>query len=226
MEALITTYSYLGVFLGTLLEGEATVVLAGILCHKGFFELYSVIFVSLIGTLMGDQFYYYLARWKGYEWASKSPRFRRNYPRASELLTRHSTWILLMSRFLYGLRIVIPATCGVMRIPAWRFSLLNFVSALVWTPLMAWLGYAFGRSVTAFLNGLYLQIAIFGPIMAMTLIIWSFGWKGLRDEVCVLRLHLHLPRKVAGWHELGIKGSIREPALEINLSPTKESSYQ
>jgi membrane protein DedA with SNARE-associated domain len=220
MESLVITYGYLGVFLGTILEGEATVVLAGILCQQGFFELFSVIFVSLMGTLIGDQVFYYLARWKGYEWACKSPRFRKNYPRASELLGRHATWILLMSRFLYGLRMVIPATCGVMRIPAWRYSLLNLGSALIWTPLMAWLGYAFGKSVQAFLNGLYLQLAIYGPLMALSLLIWFFGWKGLRDELTVLRLHI--PRGVPGWPDLGIHSRKRDQALKIQLPHPKE----
>jgi membrane protein DedA with SNARE-associated domain len=220
MESLVITYGYLGVFLGTMLEGEATVVLAGILCHQGFFELFSVIFVALMGTLIGDQVFYYLARWKGYEWACKSSRFRKNYPKASELLGRHATWILLMSRFLYGLRMVIPATCGVMRIPAWRYSLLNLGSALIWTPVMVWLGYAFGKSVQAFLNGLYLQLAIYGPLMALSLLIWFFGWKGLRNELTVLRLHI--PRAVPVWSDLGIHSRKRDQALKIHLARPEE----
>ena len=104
MESLVITYGYLGVFLGTMLEGEATVVLAGILCHQGFFELFSVIFVSLMGTLIGDQVFYYLARWKGYEWACKSSRFRKNYPRASELLGRHANFTKSGHQFRYASR--------------------------------------------------------------------------------------------------------------------------
>jgi membrane protein DedA with SNARE-associated domain len=223
MESLVITYGYLGILLGTILEGEATVVLAGILCQQGIFDYFSVVFVALIGTLIGDQTFYYLARWKGYEWASKSPQFRRNYPRASELLGKHATWIVLMSRFLYGLRMVIPATCGVMRIPAWRYSLLNLGSALLWTPLMAWLGYAFGKSVHAFLNGIYHQLAIFGPLVVLSLLIWFFGLKGLRGEICVLRLHLHLPHAVPRWRDLGIGTHARDAAMKIRLARSDES---
>jgi hypothetical protein len=105
-----------------------------------------------------------------------------------------------------------------MRIPAWRYSLLNLASALIWTPTMAWLGYAFGKSVHAFINGLYLQLAIYGPLMALSLMIWFFGWKGLRDELTVLRLHIHLPHAVSRWPDLGIKARTREPSIEIHLA--------
>jgi membrane protein DedA with SNARE-associated domain len=189
MESLIATYGYLGIFLGTILEGETTVVVAGVLCHYGFLDLISVIFVALMGSLVGDQVFYYLARWKGYDWACRSHQFRKSYPNASQLLSRHAIWILLASRFLYGLRMVISATCGVMRIPAWRYSLLNLVSALFWTPLMAYLGYAFGYSISAFLNGLYLQVASIGLLLLLALLLWFLSWRAVRSEVIVLRLH-------------------------------------
>lgn len=200
MESLITTYGYLGILLGALLEGETTVVVSGFLCHQGYLDFMSVVFMGLIGTLIGDQVFYYLARWKGYDWACRSRRFRKNYPKASLLMQRHTTWILLGSRFLYGLRMVIPATCGVMKISAWRYSLLNLISALIWTPLMAYLGYAFGRGVSDFLHGWSLRLAFFGPLVVLSLLIWFFGWKGLRDELTLLRL----PRAVKAGGQLPV----------------------
>jgi membrane protein DedA with SNARE-associated domain len=192
MEALLVTYGYMGILVGTLLEGEATVILGGILAHQGILELRSLILVSLVGTLIGDQVFYYLARWKGYNWACRSSRFRKNYPKASELMRRHAVWIILLSRFLYGLRTLIPTCCGVMRIPAWRYSLLNFISAVLWTPLMAMLGYGFGQGVQAFLSKWQgFQLIILGMILSIVLSIWFYGWRGMRDGLILCRFSKH-----------------------------------
>jgi len=182
MEPLLATYGYLGIFIGTLLEGEATVILAGIAAQQGFLELRSIVVVALFGTILGDQIFYYLARWKGYAWACRSKCFRKNYPKASELLHRHATWLILCSRFLYGLRAVIPASCGVLRIPAWRYSLLNLISALLWTPLMGYLGYSFGHSIQTFLKEWQsLELVFIGTILLFLLMVWFFGWRSVRD---------------------------------------------
>ncbi len=192
MEPLLSSYGYLGLFIGTLLEGEATVILAGIAAHQGFLEMRSIILIALIGTIFGDQFFYYLARWKGYEWACRSRCFRRNYPRAAELLQRHSFWLILCSRFLYGLRTIIPTSCGVLRISAWRYSLLNLVSALLWTPLMAFLGYSFGHSIHTFLKEWQsLNLILVGTLLLFLLMIWFFGWRGMRDGLVLFRFKPH-----------------------------------
>ena len=63
---------------------------------------------------------------------------------ARRLIRRHAVLLILLSRFLYGLRIVIPLACGMAGIPAWRFVLLNFISAMAWCLVFGGLGYLFG----------------------------------------------------------------------------------
>src|SRR5207249_4551158 len=60
---------------------------------------------------------------------------------------RRTNWLLLMSRFLFGFRIVIPAACGAFGMPIPRFVLLNVIAGLLWAVPTALAGYYFGESV-------------------------------------------------------------------------------
>ena len=48
IAAFIGTYGYFAVFLGTLLEGETILIIAGFLAHQGHFHLPLVILVAFI----------------------------------------------------------------------------------------------------------------------------------------------------------------------------------
>ena len=53
--------------------------------------------------------------------------------RVARLLDRWGNWFVLSFRFLYGLRTISPVAIGLSSIPAaYRFTLLNAISAMVW----------------------------------------------------------------------------------------------
>jgi hypothetical protein len=56
---------------------------------------------------------------------------------------------MIGSRFAIGFRIILPADCGAVGMPAFRFSVLNFVGAAIWVVPVAWVGYYFGHGVQA-----------------------------------------------------------------------------
>ncbi|MBI3951146.1 MAG: VTT domain-containing protein [Acidobacteria bacterium] len=62
--------------------------------------------------------------------------------------------VVLASRFLAGLRITIPVVCGVLRMPPVKYSLLNFISALLWASLYSILAYHFWRTLGGRILGL------------------------------------------------------------------------
>ena len=65
LESLVASYGYAALFLGTLLEGETVLILAGIMAHLGLMKLPLVMLVALLGSFLGDQFYFFLGRKKG-----------------------------------------------------------------------------------------------------------------------------------------------------------------
>src|SRR5438105_4777245 len=107
MEILLLKYGYLILFVGVFLEGEAFLLAGAFLAHRGYFNVALVILVALAANTLGGQFYYLAARIRGRQWFEArfgaSDRFRR-------LLTwmgSYGNWVLLLSRFAFGFRIVI-----------------------------------------------------------------------------------------------------------------------
>ena len=60
-EFLIGNNGYFVLLIGTFLEGETILILAGLAAHLGYLYLPWVIVVAFIGTLSGDQLFFTLA---------------------------------------------------------------------------------------------------------------------------------------------------------------------
>ena len=74
MESLLLKYGYALLFLGVAFEGEAVLLAAALLAHRGFFRLPVVIAVAVAANSLADQFYFQLARLRGrYDAAIATP---------------------------------------------------------------------------------------------------------------------------------------------------------
>jgi membrane protein DedA with SNARE-associated domain len=168
LRALVDSYGYLAVFAGAFLEGETVLALAGLAAYRGYLDLYTVIAVAIFGGFLGDQFYFFLGRRHGARILARFPDAGARAHRFDALLARWHAPVIVAIRFLYGLRIVGPMLLGMGRVPAWKFMLCNFVGALLWAPLIAGLGYAFGSVVEAFVENLEeYEMWVFAAVVAL-----------------------------------------------------------
>ena len=152
LEQIISSYGYLAVAAGTFLEGETILLLAGFAAHRGYLELPWVIFCGFLGTLFGDQLYYYIGRFRGITALAKRPCLKNKSERVFELLDKHQLWLILGFRFMYGLRAVTPFIIGVSGISPLRFLLLNIAGAFICSLTIGLLGYLFGQSIQILLG--------------------------------------------------------------------------
>src|SRR5262245_56844498 len=125
MESLLLKYGYALVFVGAAVEGEAVVLAAAFLAQRGFFRLPVIMAVALAANTLADQMYYRLARARGRAWLER--RFGRSprYQRLVAAVSRRGGWLLLASRYAYGLRIAIPAACGAVGMDAATFTVID-----------------------------------------------------------------------------------------------------
>ena len=65
---------------------------------------------------------------------------------AQALLAKYNDWVVLGSRVLPGIRTVISLPCGMAKLPLGRFVVLTFVGSLVWSALLAYVGYVLGEN--------------------------------------------------------------------------------
>ena len=75
LQSIIENYGYAAILIGTFLEGETILVLAGLAAHQGCLVLTWVILAAFMGSLCGDQLFFYLGRKHSLEGESgKSPQ--------------------------------------------------------------------------------------------------------------------------------------------------------
>ncbi|MCB2192415.1 MAG: DedA family protein [Deltaproteobacteria bacterium] len=170
----IANYGYWALFAGTFFEGETFFILAGIAARKGLLNPYYVALVAMLGGFIGDQFFFALGRWRGAEVFTWSSSIARKAVEARRLFRRHAVLLILLSRFLIGLRMIIPLACGMAGIPVWRFVLLNFTSALAWCLVFGGLGYLFGGIIfdrLDLIKGLQMVVVLVLAVLAVSYVV-------------------------------------------------------
>ncbi|MCX7016875.1 MAG: DedA family protein, partial [Candidatus Sumerlaeota bacterium] len=65
LEHLLSTYGYLALFIGTFLEGETILIIAGVAASEGLLDIQWAILSAFAGSLLGDQLLFFIARYHG-----------------------------------------------------------------------------------------------------------------------------------------------------------------
>src|SRR5258705_3682575 len=146
---LIGQYGLYAVFVLVMVEGDITLLLAGVLAHSNFFHDYSFARVLLWGTLgacLSDNIAYLVGRA-----CRKSIRdlrfYRASKPRIERLTEKFGSLSIFLSKYIYGLRWASCIFYGVGRMPYLRFFFLSLGSCFVWVFILSGAGYFFSEAV-------------------------------------------------------------------------------
>lgn len=146
---LLGQYGVYAVFILVMLEGDITLLLAGVLAHSGFFGPYSFAQVLIWGTIGGcasDNLAYFMGR--GFCEGVREFRFyKAAKPRLERLTNKFGALSIFLSKYIYGLRWAACVFYGVGHLPYLRFLLLSFASCFMWVFVLAGAGYFFSGAV-------------------------------------------------------------------------------
>jgi membrane protein DedA with SNARE-associated domain len=174
LESFLSTYGYAAILIGTFLEGETILILGGFAAHLGYLKLPWVIVVAFAGTLSGDQLFFYLGRKHREKIIKTFPSWVIRLHKAQMALERYGNTLMLMFRFLYGLRTMIPFAIGMTRISATRFFCFNMLSAFIWAVVIGSGGYLFGQTLELLLVDVrHYEIEIMVIIILAGLLVWT-----------------------------------------------------
>jgi membrane protein DedA with SNARE-associated domain len=104
MQEILTHLGYPALFLGTLVEGETFILVAGFLAHRGYFRLGVVILLATLGAFSGDILYFLAGRRFGRGLLERSPRARALVPWLERWMAKHQVLWIFGMRYLYGIR--------------------------------------------------------------------------------------------------------------------------
>jgi membrane protein DedA with SNARE-associated domain len=174
-QALLDSYGYLAIIVGTFLEGETALILGSIAAQLGYLELPWVIASALSGTLIGDQFYFFLGRFKGKAVLRNRPHWQARTSKVFNLLQRHEALVILGFRFMYGIRTVASFVIGMSHVATAKFIILNVLGALFWAVIVGGFGYAFGKAFEVLIVDIkHYQVQVISVIAVMGVLFWLF----------------------------------------------------
>lgn len=173
LRSFLDDYGLLAVLVGTFFEGETILVLGGIAAKMGHLSLPMVMLMAFIGSLLGDQLWFFVGRFGG-DWVMRRrPQWKPGLRKALERLERNQVWFILVFRFLYGLRTVAPFAIGMSRVRTPTYVILNVIGAAIWAVAVALLGYVFGHAVEVVLGD---GKRWFLLALALALVVGLFMW--------------------------------------------------
>jgi membrane protein DedA with SNARE-associated domain len=145
----ISRYGLYAVFILVMIEGDITLLVAGVLAHSNFFGDHSFLKVLLAGTLGGtvsDNIAYLTGR--QFRKGVREFRFYRAAKPRMERLTRNFGGLsIFLSKYIYGLRWASCIFHGVGRMSYLRFVLVSLTSCFAWVFLLSGAGYFFSGAV-------------------------------------------------------------------------------
>jgi membrane protein DedA with SNARE-associated domain len=152
VEETITRFGYIGVAIGTFIEGETTILLAAIFAKLGFLKLRYVIFWSFVGTFVGDCSFFFLGKYFGRQIIERYDFLRRKADTSDKIIHQYGNLILFIMRFLAGFRSIILLLLGCANLGAARFLFVDVASSVVWAVIISMLGYSFANVVYIFVS--------------------------------------------------------------------------
>lgn len=167
----IQKLGYVGLFIGSLVEGESVVLSISSMAYFGKFYLPKVMLIAFLGTLIADQLSFYLGKIAGRKVLRKFPVLKTKAARVLNLLEKYDVPFILGFRFIYGIRIISPFFIGMSSIPVWKFSVLNLVAAVIWSVLSCSLGYCIGAFSNVIGHNHASVALVFNLLVTLTIVI-------------------------------------------------------
>ena len=183
---IIEQYGIYAVFFLCTVEGDITLLISGVMAHGGFFGGYSFLKVILFGTLggmVGDSFGYMVGRI--FHENAKDYRFYQvAQPRVEKLIEKFGGSAIVISKYIYGIRVAMCVFYGVGRMPFLRFIGLSALSCGLWVTILSGIGYFFSGAITSILGDYQrIGIALFFILMFVVIIFYVIERYWLSEKV-------------------------------------------
>lgn len=143
----LETSGYIILFLYSLGGGLVALIGAGVLSFMGKMDLTLSITIAFIANFIGDGLLFYMARYHKREMMEYLSKHKRKLAFSHLLLKRRGALIIVVKKFIYGLKTLIPLAVGLTKYDFWKFSLYNAVGAFIWAVIVGGGSYLFGGAI-------------------------------------------------------------------------------
>lgn len=187
IQLLIHHYGYAGIFailfmemVGIPFPAETTLTLSGIEWTNGVFSLLPLLLAAAGGNIIGSSVAFAIGRYLGRPVIVRYGKYvgitdaRLN--KANGAFAKYRSSVVLFSKFIAGIRVLVPYLAGLNRMPFGLFTLYNTISALAWSAGFIILGRYIGIGWTRyhhFLQQYMVPVIVVAAIGLVLFILWK-----------------------------------------------------
>lgn len=154
---LISSYGYLGMFLGMVLEAviivipsEAILATGGILAGQGIFSFFGAFLTGLLGSVFCAIVIYFMGYFGGKPFIKKYGKYffmkEEELEKSDSWFNRYGLMAALIGRNFPIVRTLISLPIGIMRLSFWKFLAFTTIGSIPWTFVFVYVGYALGNN--------------------------------------------------------------------------------
>src|SRR5262245_52999881 len=202
IEDLIRQYGLWAVFFGVMIEGDLTLLFAGVLAHYGLFSFSEALITGALGGFIGDSISY-LIGYSGKEKIKNSNFYLRAQPQLERLCARFGIYSIFLVKYVYGLRTASAIFFGFAHMRFLRrFGPLTLLSCGLWALILIALGYSFSGAIFVIIGrvkraGIVLLVAL-GIACAIALTLYLLERYVIARRVPEMEpTHIHLPETLS-----------------------------
>jgi len=183
LAAFINQVGYLGIFIGMFLEStlvplpsELIMIPAGLAAEKGLMNIYLIIFVGVLGNILGAVFSYYLASSIGRSLLFKIGKYffvkAETIIKIEGFFQNHGSISIFLGRLLPGFRHFISLPAGIAKMDMKLFLTYTAIGSTLWNIVLTFLGFFIGRNQELIEHNLQKIIVITLVVCAAILLIY------------------------------------------------------
>lgn len=151
MQQLLMRFGLPALFLGAALEGDVSMILAGVAAHLGLLDPVAAFLVGAAGAVISDLGWFWFGRWRG-AYIRGHALYLRAGPAIERFADRIGLLQIPLARFVYGTRIATMIFWGSRGLRLWRFILADLPGCILWSGLLGGLGFLASDSAATVLG--------------------------------------------------------------------------
>ena len=181
LETANPLWAYFILFISAFIEnifppipGDTVTVFGAYLVGRGFLNFWGVLISTTLGSIAGFMAVFALAYWIEWKLIEKyRPKWveRSKIDRVEKWFRQYGYWIVLINRFLSGIRSIISLVAGLSKMNTLLVFLLALISCFVWNGALIGLGALLGENwelIGHFLK-VYNQIVIIALVVGIVI---------------------------------------------------------
>ncbi|OQC53301.1 MAG: Inner membrane protein YqjA [Deltaproteobacteria bacterium ADurb.Bin022] len=187
----LSAMGYPGIFILMAMESsvipvpsELVMPPAGYLAHQGKMNIWIVILMGTLGSLVGAYVNYFVSRWLGRPLVLKYGKYvwinEHKFAKVESFFLKHGEISTFIGRLLPVIRHLISIPAGIAGMNHFRFSLYTLAGAGIWCTILTWIGYFIGKEQALIMK--YSHQAVIGVVIFSAILIAVYVWKHKKTQ--------------------------------------------